>query len=185
MKNSNHFTDPAAQNWFAVYTRYKYEMRIRDELNIRLVKNYLPVTKRVKKWSDRNRVVEEPVIPSYIFVFPREKEYYDILNIKGVINFVGISGKPSPIPLWQIEAIQAVANSGMEHSFSNEGYPAGEKVLIRYGPLKGMIGEIIEDNTNRRKLSIRISEIGYSLVIIERSQQVELFSEIELVTNLK
>jgi transcription antitermination factor NusG len=170
MKNIIHSTDSSLRNWFAICTRFRYEKRVRDELNKMGVNNILPITKKLKKWSDRTILVEEPVIPSYIFVCPEEKEYFKVLNIKGVINYVNISGKPSPIPLEQIMAIQAVEHTGMEHSYTTDRHPKGERVLIQSGPLKGIIGEVIQDHIKGRKMVVRIPDIGYSLVIIERSR---------------
>jgi len=150
--------------WYAVYTRFRYERKICDELNKKGVQNYLPIVKRLKKWSDRNRLVTEPAIPSYIFVCPTGKQFHEVLNISGVINYVNISGKPSPIPPNQIEALRAIEMAEIEHSYTTEKHAAGKMVLVRSGPLKGFVGELIEENGRCNRILIRISQIGYSVI---------------------
>ena len=150
--------------WYAVYTRFRYERRICDELNKKGVQNYLPIVKRLKKWSDRCRLVTEPAIPSYIFVCPRGKQYYEVLNICGVINYVNISGRPSPIPLRQIEALRAIEKADINYSYTSEKHSAGKMVLVRSGPLKGIVGELIEENGRCNRILIRISQLGYSVI---------------------
>jgi transcription antitermination factor NusG len=50
------------------------------------------------------------------------------------MNFVSISGVPSPIPDWQIKAIQTVESSTDEFGISRNNFPPGEKVLMNSGP---------------------------------------------------
>jgi hypothetical protein len=56
--------------WYALYVKCRYERRIHNELDIREIVNYLPLSRVIKKWSDRNHLVEEPLIPSYVFIAP-------------------------------------------------------------------------------------------------------------------
>lgn len=154
--------------WYALYVKCRYERRINNELDIRGIVNYLPLSRVIKKWSDRNLLVEEPLIPSYVFICPREDQYYEALNINGVMNFVSISGDPSPIPDWQIKAIQTVESSKDEFGISRNNFPPGEKVLMNSGPFCGMTGEVIDQFNNGEKLILRIPSIGYSVVVIDR-----------------
>ena len=159
---------PNTSAWYALYVKYRYERRIHNELAIRGIVSYLPLSRVIKKWSDRNRLVEEPLIPSYVFICPRKEHYYEALNINGVMNFVSISGVPSPIPGWQIKAIQSVESSADEFGISRNNFPPGEKVLMQSGPFCGMTGEVIDQFNNGEKLILRIPSIGYSVVVINR-----------------
>jgi len=159
---------PNTPVWYALYVKYKFEKRVHNELDIKGIVNYLPLSRVIKKWSDRNRLVEQPLIPSYVFISPRKGQYYEALSINGVMNFVSFSGVPSPIPGWQIKAIQTVEASIDEFVISGNNFPPGEKVLMQSGPFYGMTGEVIDQFNNGKKLILRIPAIGYSVVVINR-----------------
>jgi transcriptional antiterminator RfaH len=74
---------------------------------------YLPLQKKLKVWSDRKKWVEEPLIRSYVFVRVCEREYYEVLNIQGVVKYVTFNSKAAPIPDWQIDAMKKVVASDL------------------------------------------------------------------------
>jgi transcription antitermination factor NusG len=51
--------------------------------------SYLPLISKVSTWSDRRKMIEVPLFPSYVFVSLDDiRIYYKILQIKGVVNFI-------------------------------------------------------------------------------------------------
>ncbi|MCD4772984.1 MAG: UpxY family transcription antiterminator [Bacteroidales bacterium] len=151
-------------NWYALYTRPRWEKKVYNELNNCGFEAYLPLIKKVKQWSDRTKKVEEPLIRSYVFVKTSEKEYYDILNVDGAIRYIFFEGKAAPIPEWQIDALRKTLENQLSFKLTNEKLKPGEKVKIKEGPLKGTKGEIIQIK-GKNNLVIRIENIGYNLLI--------------------
>jgi len=74
--------------WFAVYTRPRWEKKVVKLLNEKGIENYCPLNKVVKQWSDRKKVVLEPIFKSYIFVRVTEEDKWDLKKINGILNFV-------------------------------------------------------------------------------------------------
>ena len=126
---------------------------------------FLPLERKLQKWSDRKKWVEKPYINSYVFVKSSEKEYFQVLNTFGVMHFVTFEGQAAAIPEWQIEAMKKIVGSKSEFHFSSQRFKKGEKIVIETGTLTGYTGEVIHDNNNKKKIRIRIDQIGYSMVV--------------------
>jgi len=152
-------------NWHAIYTRSRNEKVVAQLLYDQGIEVYLPLQRKLRQWSDRKKWVEVPYINSYVFVKTSEKEYYDILNTQGVVRYVTFNGKAAPIPEWQIQAMQKVISSDTPVVFSSHRFRKGEKVKIENGALMGYDGEVIRDTDGKKKVAIRIGNIGVSMVV--------------------
>ena len=159
-------------NWYALYTRPRWEKKVYNELNISGFEAYLPLVKKIKQWSDRKKIIEEPLIKSYVFVKTSEKEYYDILNVDGAVRYIFFEGKAASIPEWQIDLLQKTIENNLSFRLTNEKLKPGEKINIKGGPLKGCKGEIIKIK-GKNKLVIRIENIGYNLLIETEADNLE------------
>jgi transcription antitermination factor NusG len=84
-------------NWYAVYTRSRWEKKVSEQLNKLEIENYCPLNRVVRQWSDRKKVVEEPLFTSYVFVKISLSQMNQIRQVYGLVNFVYWLGKPAVI----------------------------------------------------------------------------------------
>jgi len=152
-------------NWYAIYTKSRSEKLVFDRLQEQNIEAFLPLQKKLRQWSDRKKWVEVPYINSYVFVKVSEKEHYDVLNTQGAVRYITFEGKAAPIPEWQIEAMKKVVSSDKAFYFSNQHFRKGDKINIDVGTLAGYTGEVVHDSEGKKKVLIRIDQIGYSLVV--------------------
>ncbi|RLD76995.1 MAG: antitermination protein NusG, partial [Bacteroidetes bacterium] len=150
--------------WRVIYTKSRQEKKVAACLTEKGIKNYLPTIKTLKQWSDRKKMVEEVLFKSYVFVNLSEKEYYEALKIPGAVKYVSIEGKAAIIRNNQMETIINTIENKLEFDISNEHFAKGRIIKIASGPLKGTSGEVIS-RSGKKKLLVRINEIGYSLVV--------------------
>jgi len=150
--------------WFAAYTRSRAEKAVARELEKQHINHYLPLYKTIRQWSDRKKKVEEPLIRSYIFVHITDKEYRKVLETMGVVNIIHFSGKPVPIPDWQIENLKILMGAQIPIDHEMREFTAGEEVCIRYGPLAGLRGTVIHVQ-GKHKLVISINALNYNVTI--------------------
>ncbi len=75
-------------NWYAVYTRPRWEKKVYNLLLERKMEAYCPMNKVRKQWSDRVKWVEEPLFKSYVFVKVAEEELTTVRMVNGIVNFV-------------------------------------------------------------------------------------------------
>src|SRR4029077_16112 len=94
------------KKWFAVYTRPRWEKKVAEILTRKKVENYCPLNKVLRQWSDRKKIVHEPLFTSYVFVRVSESEIMSLKRINGVTNLVYWLGKPAIIRDSEIETIK-------------------------------------------------------------------------------
>ncbi|MGM9477298.1 UpxY family transcription antiterminator [Pedobacter sp. GSP4] len=150
--------------WYPVYTRSRAEKKADDELNRKGISTYLPLKKTVKQWSDRKKIVEEPLIKSYLFVYISAKEYAEVLMTNGIARFVYFSGKVASIPDQQIHDLKLLLATDADLAVIDYDIKTGERVLIKAGPFKGMIAELVSVQ-NKQRIILRLQNMGYSINI--------------------
>lgn len=164
--------DKTIAQWYAVYVKSRYEKKTSKLLADKHIEVYLPLLKRLKQWSDRKTMVEEPLFKSYIFVRSDLKNYYEILNTPGIVRFIGFESKPVPVPDNQILAVRQFVGdyNGNDCVDDLQDLQKGQLVEIIYGEMKGLVGRLVSFN-GKQRLVVDIESVGRSIPInISRSQ---------------
>jgi len=151
-------------SWYALYTRSRAEKKVHEQLTTLGIHAYLPLKKEQRQWSDRKKWVEIPVISSYIFVKITPDQYRKVFDAFGVVAYVSHKGQAVTIPDREIEAMRRTIENKLSFSVETNTLKKGEKVTITSGPLKNIQGEV-EEIQGKKKLYLRISHIGYMLVL--------------------
>lgn len=141
------------KEWFAVYTRPRFEKKISREIGHALTdyESYVPLRTVIRKWSDRIKRIQEPLIPSYIFVKMPANEKHKILSVEGAVRIVSFDGKPAPIKEAEIARLRIIESEGRDIIF--EGFNcAGEKVRVLRGAFAGYEGELLRKMQGSRLL---------------------------------
>ncbi|MGQ8338387.1 UpxY family transcription antiterminator [Sunxiuqinia sp. A32] len=147
--------------WYAVYTRSRYEKKLYKLLESQNIECYLPLKVEDKQWSDRVKKIEEPLLRSYLFVKVSNKEYYKVLNTDGAVRYISFNGKAASIPEKQIEDLKLFLlhfNQNIEATVDD--LERGDKVEVKSGLLKGVKGEVIEIR-GKNRIVLRFRELGY------------------------
>ena len=150
--------------WFALYTKARAEKKINEELQEKGIEVYLPVRRELRQWSDRKKWIEVPIISSYIFVHIQKDDYRRVFESKGVLSYVSRKGKAVVIPDCEIEAMKRTVESNLTFNVEPKAIRKGQSITITSGPLKGITGKVT-DIQGTKKLFLRISHIGYTLVV--------------------
>ncbi|MDO1449784.1 UpxY family transcription antiterminator [Rhodocytophaga aerolata] len=151
-------------NWFAIYTKSKFEKKVYSLLLEQSIEAYLPLQKKLHQWSDRKKWIECPLINSYVFVRITEKDYFRVLNTPGVVCYVTFSGKAAPIRDAEIDILKRILSADVELKFSTEDLQIGEEVEIISGKLLGLQGELVEYKGGKRVI-VRIGNTGHNLLL--------------------
>ena len=65
---------PQTNSWYVLYTKPRHEKRLAERLHSEGRIVFCPLKKTTKQWSDRKKVVEEALFPSFIFVQCQEQD---------------------------------------------------------------------------------------------------------------
>ncbi len=163
------------KKWFALYTKPRHEFKAEMEISAFDIENYLPKITRLKQWSDRKKKVTEPLIRGYIFIKADEKERYQSLQAKAVLNCVAFKGKPASIPEFQIENLRKMIEGESELFISNQ-IQVGTKVKVASGPFEGVEG-VVYNADNYKMLAITIDLLNRSVSVRLPAQSVIKLNE--------
>lgn len=152
------------KRWYAVYTHSRAEKRVNERLTEYGIETFLPLQKTLRQWSDRKKLVEKPLISSYVFVKVTPKEFFTVRTTDGVVKFIMIQGKPVDIPEIQITNLRILCGSDVEVAVSSDVYAKGDMVEVIYGSLTGLRGELIRVG-KKHKVVIRIIQPGMNLTV--------------------
>ncbi len=153
------------KRWYAVYTRSRSEKQVLRNLTEKGYDAWLPLYKTLRQWSDRKKMVERPLISSYVFIRVTEQDFYKVQGTDGVCTMVKCQGKPVPIPQCQIDNLRLIINSNAEVEVTGEKFEKGDAVVVTTGSLKGLKGELISHG-NRKKLLVRIDSIEQNITVV-------------------
>jgi transcription antitermination factor NusG len=148
--------------WYAAYTRSRHEKRVFDRLRAMSIESFLPLCNTLSRWKDRNVFVQLPLFPGYLFVHIGFQDWLRVLQLPGVVRFVGQNHRPEPLPENEIEALRSALSQNIPvepHTFLK----SGEKVLIANGPFEGMEGVLLRKN--RWRVVLSLSQIYSSFVL--------------------
>jgi transcription antitermination factor NusG len=146
--------------WFAVSTKPRWEKKVAGLLEQKGIENYCPLNKVLKQWSDRKKIVLEPVFKSYVFVKIADEKKWELKQINGIINFVYWLGKPAHIREEEINTIKKFLNE-----FANVQVApvlaVNSKVRIKQGVLMNYQGILLELTGSIAK--VKIDSMGIEL----------------------
>ena len=156
-------TSEQTQNkWYAVYTRPRWEKKVAERLLEKGIEHYCPLNKVTRQWSDRKKVILEPVFKGYVFVRPIEKKKWELKQIPGILNYVYWLGKPACIREEEINLIRKFLNEFDNVEVEKKGLVVNSAVRITQGVLMNYEGMIIEVFGNRAVVKIDTLDIQLS-----------------------
>jgi transcription antitermination factor NusG len=158
---------PAKQvvpKWYAIYTSPRAEKQVYTRLLETGVETYLPLQKTYRQWSDRKKLVERPLLSSYVFVKVIPKEFPLVYKTTGVVKFVSFEGHPVAIPQNQIDNLRLLVNSDAEIEVTGEPLSKGDNVKVVSGSLIGLTGELISIG-GKKRVVIRIDKLEQNIIV--------------------
>lgn len=151
-------------HWFALYTRSRHEKIAEEELRRKGLETFLPLRTVTRHWSDRKKIITEPLFPGYFFVRAALKDRWDILGARGIVRFVGASAaRPALVQEKDLAAIRKFMDEGIRM----DPFPylhEGARVYVRAGAFKGTEGFIVRKDAHCR-LVISIQSLLKSVAI--------------------
>ena len=151
----------SSQKWYALYTKPRWEKKVAKLLDEQGIENYCPINKVTRQWSDRKKVVLEPVFRGYVFVKIGGTEKWEVKKINGVLNFVYWLGKPAPIREEEILTIKKFLNEFTDVEVTELSLKVNSTVRIKTGVLMNYQGVLVELIGNRAR--VKIESMGLQL----------------------
>jgi transcription antitermination factor NusG len=159
-----HSTD-SGSHWFVLQVKPQHERVARRALEMRGLEPYVPLYVSRRRWSDRDKELELPLFPNYVFCrFERERRA-SVLGTPGVRGVVSFGDGPAPVSDEEIESIRKALASGQPMELCDY-LSAGQRVRIERGPLAGVEGILLQIRGGWR--------VVVSVHLLQRSVAVEV-----------
>ena len=144
--------------WFAIYTKPRWEKKVNQQLLNKGIESYCPLNKVKRKWTDRTKVIEEPLFKSYVFVKVDDANRINVRLTNGVINFVYWNGKPAVVREKEIQTIKLFLNEHENVQLRPMELTVQQRVVITSGTLMDKTGTILD--VRKREVKVSIEKIG-------------------------
>ncbi len=154
------------KKWFALYTKPRWEKKVDSTLIKKGIEAWCPVQKVQKQWSDRKKIVEEPLFKSYVFVKINPTERTQVLMTDGVLNFVFHVGKPAIIRDVEIEMIKKYLSDTKATSISIQSLETldpNTRIKVNHGVFMDTTGTVLKGGN--KKVYVKLESLGQVMVV--------------------
>jgi transcriptional antiterminator NusG len=163
--------------WYVVHSYAGYENRVRANLESRTqslnMEDYIfqievPTHEVFEVKGGKRQQVQEKVLPGYILVRMEltDESWAAVRNTPGVTGFVGLSSKPSPLPLSEVVALLApvpeekAAKKAETMRAAAVDFEINQSVTVMDGPFATLPATVSEINPDTQKLKVLVSIFG-------------------------
>ncbi len=153
------------KKWFALYTKPRWEKKVDGLLIKKDIESWCPLQKVQKQWSDRKKIIEEPLFKSYVFVKIADTERTNVLMTDGILNFVYHVGKPAIIRDEEIEIIKKyLSEKDTKISLQSiESFEADDVVKVNHGIFMDNVGTVLRGG--KKKVFVKLESLGQVMTV--------------------
>jgi transcription antitermination factor NusG len=151
--------------WYVIYVKFRHEKKVHDQLLENGIDSFLPMVSTVRRWSDREKKILQPLFPCYLFVNVKSKlDFHNALSVGGACSYVQFGNEYGRVTQKEIEQIKLlVGGNDITDVQTNLKMPSvGDKIKIEHGELSGLECEVYRvDNVN--KVSVWINALRQNI----------------------
>ncbi|SOD91644.1 UpxY family transcription antiterminator [Spirosoma fluviale] len=132
--------------WFVLYTKSRNEKIVAEKLRAKNIEVYCPMIKRPRQWSDRVKVVEEPLFRSYCFVRLEERQRHEVFSVPGLVRYLFWEGKPAIVRDAEIDSIKSMLADVDHQLIQIKPLRPGTQMTIKSGSFRDSTGTVIRQD---------------------------------------
>ena len=157
--------------WFVIYTKSRSEKLAAEKLHQKGIEVYCPLRKVKRKWSDRIKMIEEPLFRSYCFVHLEEHERSAVYGVPGVVGYLHWLNKPAVVRQREIDLIKTMLNDFEHDSLEILDFQTSDRLRITSGAFMNQEGEVVA--RQGKKVVVRLESLNISVSIDMSKNKVE------------
>lgn len=167
--------DEKSPHWYVIQTKPKQEDRACVNLKAWGVEAFCPRLKerRLNPTTNKFTYLSKFLFPQYLFArFDASTLLHKICFTRGIHRVVSFGGGPVPI---DDEIIECLKSRLKEGSFTKaaEQLKSGDKVVIKEGPLKEIVGVLEHDLKDHERVYILLEAVKYQGRILVEQELVK------------
>jgi transcription antitermination factor NusG len=150
------------KNWYAVYTKPNYEKKVSLLFTKKRIENFCPLNNIKIKPSRRNKLLQEPLFKSYVFVNLFDKDIHALKQTDGVISLLYWMGNPAIIKEDEIEIIKEFINDYQNIELERTHVNTNDMVRVIDGPTYSIEGKILA--LKNKTVKVNLPSLGYTMI---------------------
>jgi transcription antitermination factor NusG len=159
------------QTWLALTAKHQHEPTVARLLSARGFEVFQPKYTEIRRWKDRNKTIQLPLFPGYVFFSGQVERRVEVLSTPGVFSIVSFGKHAAEINKEEIDAIRRACENRLAvypHPFPT----VGDHVRVMQGPLAGVSG-ILQKQKDACRLVLSIELLGRSAAVEIDAANVE------------
>ncbi|MBD3170676.1 MAG: transcription termination/antitermination factor NusG [candidate division Zixibacteria bacterium] len=160
-----------AFRWYVAHTYSGHEKKAKQYLETaseaaglgeKIKQIVIPTEEVVEMKSGKRSTSVRKFLPSYILIemeLDRDTQHL-VTNTPGITNFVGSTGKPTPLRESEVERILTQMDKTRARDSLEVPYRVGDAVKVVDGPFADFSGSVSEINMERKKIKVMVSIFG-------------------------
>ena len=154
---------PETKSWYVLYTKPRHEKKLAERLRSEGWTVYCPLKKTTKQWSDRKKMVEEALFPSFIFIQCQDQDRDHVFVHASAVRYLYWLRKPAVVRSEEIESIQKWLGQYNHSNIDITHILPGDFVRITSGPFSDEQAVLL-DKTNKKAV-VQLKELGIQLTL--------------------
>jgi len=151
--------------WYLIYTKPRHEKKVHGCLSGLSIASFLPTKKTLRTWHDRKKYIDEPLFPSYVFIYLNNiQEYYGGMDAEGYLYYVRAGKEIARVDQTIVNNIKLITDQVQEIEVSDSKFLPGKKLTIAEGPLTGLSCEVIQVK-GKERLLVRVALLQRNLLL--------------------
>ena len=157
--------------WYVLYTKSRSEKLAAKALRQRGVDVYCPLRKVKRQWSDRVKIVEEPLFRSYCFVNVAETGRSVVFGAAGIVGYMHWLKQPAVVRPEEIQLIKDMLNDFDHESLEIHSFATTDRLQITSGAFMGQEGEVV--SAQGKTIVVEIKSLSMCITVDLTRNKVE------------
>ena len=151
--------------WYLIYTKPRHEKKVHTCLKELQINSFLPTKKILRHWHDRKKYIDEPLFPSYVFIYLNEMQhYYAGLDADGALYYVKSGKEIARVGETVVDNIRLVINQSKDIEVCDDHFLPGRRLVINHGALTGLSCELVQYKS-KQTLLVRVQLLQRSVLL--------------------
>lgn len=149
--------------WYVLYTKPRHEKKVVERLKEGGYTVYCPLQKVFRHWSDRTKVVEQPLFKSYVFIQIEDQYRDEVFAYPGTVRYLFWLNRPAQVSQAEINTIQKWLGDYNHADIDISDIIPGNFVRITSGQFSGQEAVLIDRRSS--KAVVQLKELGLQLTL--------------------
>jgi transcriptional antiterminator RfaH len=147
--------------WYVLCTKPRNEKKVAERLTGAGYSVYCPLHLVSRQWSDRIKIIEEPLFKGYIFIQLEDHKRDEVFCFPGVVRYLFWLRRPARVRDAEIKTIQKWLEEYAHEDIDISDILPGDYLRITSGPFTGEQAVLL--NKTNKKAVVQLKELGIQL----------------------